>query len=534
MKVRMFNNLQKYFSHVRTCIVFSVLTLMSWDCLAIATSLQPHVATEIYRGTDPFLLAPRNALIIGISEFEDGNGFLPLKNPVNDASKVSEALKQAGFNVTNLTDSLLQNAMTRQNIKKAVYDFATLLRAVGGVGLIYYSGHGMERNGRMYLFPYDSFVRFDRDIEEELMPVSLLYDAFAFAGNNLNILIIDACRDSPLPDHLVSFGPTAHDPLSIPSSKNVLSVYSTLSGNKVADGIGNISPYSQAFVDALNMPDLTLSDFFGSVGLELRHEGIDDSDMNIVDEHLIGGRDFVFSPTQVSFNRERDIYNSAITSGNPSIMNNLIWQYAGGYFVAAAEQWLIAAPRQPMKPVINQASRVAELLKDSNIRDGPSLESAIVATPAAGTKLNIVGKTISANGSNWIKVRAPDSMTAAYVRNDRARVTTTNLVSKESPFDFIAGSDVGTETPTVDSINKIQEALKNAKGSINNIAIVGYTFTRPDKKLGDHEYILYRQAVTADALKKLGIDTSSITIPIEETTDSVKDGSVSVRFNSVR
>lgn len=93
----------------------------------------------------------RHALVIGNNSY---NALSNLKNPINDASAIRDALSLRGFDV-----KYLQNT-TQKNFEKEVKKFATRLKN-GGVGLFYYAGHGIEVEGKNYLVASDS------DISEE-------------------------------------------------------------------------------------------------------------------------------------------------------------------------------------------------------------------------------------------------------------------------------------------------------------------------------------------------------------------------------
>src|SRR5205807_3906784 len=81
-----------------------LLTLATDEAVGEGTPLG-STQPVLYPGATPYLLAPRHALVIGVSTLQDSSGFQFLANPRNDALKVSDALKQDGFNVVNLSDS---------------------------------------------------------------------------------------------------------------------------------------------------------------------------------------------------------------------------------------------------------------------------------------------------------------------------------------------------------------------------------------------------------------------------------------------
>ena len=83
---------------------------------------------------------PRTALVIGNSNYDLG----PLKNPVNDAIDIANSLRELGFDVT-----LLKNA-GQNKMRRAINNFGRTLRD-GGVGLFYFSGHGIQVDGKNFL-----------------------------------------------------------------------------------------------------------------------------------------------------------------------------------------------------------------------------------------------------------------------------------------------------------------------------------------------------------------------------------------------
>lgn len=129
----------------------------------------------------------RTALIIGNGSYTDA----PLKNPLNDATDMAAALKTLGFEVLSYTN-LDQNGM-----KKAIRDFGAKLRTKGGVGLFYYAGHGVQVKGANYLIPVSAQVNTEEEVEYESVEVGLVLAQMESANNNMNIVILDACRNNP-------------------------------------------------------------------------------------------------------------------------------------------------------------------------------------------------------------------------------------------------------------------------------------------------------------------------------------------------
>src|SRR5262249_36954478 len=82
----------------------------------------------------------RFALVIGNGAYKVG----PLRNPVNDARAMGRTLQALGFAV-----DLVENA-DRDRMRQAIRQFQARL-APDSVGLLYYSGHGIQAAGANYL-----------------------------------------------------------------------------------------------------------------------------------------------------------------------------------------------------------------------------------------------------------------------------------------------------------------------------------------------------------------------------------------------
>jgi hypothetical protein len=95
----------------------------------------------------------RIALVIGNSAYQTA----PLKNPVNDAEDIGAVLSALGFNVT------VKKNVDRRTFEDAIRSFGRQL-INSGVGLFYFSGHGIQAEGRNYLIPVNlcDIANYDR------------------------------------------------------------------------------------------------------------------------------------------------------------------------------------------------------------------------------------------------------------------------------------------------------------------------------------------------------------------------------------
>ena len=128
----------------------------------------------------------RVALVIGNGAYESA----PLKNPVNDAQDMADALRRLGFEVIHHT-----NAGKRSFIE-AIEQFDEKLRR-SEVGLFYFAGHGVQLKGRNFLMPVDARVSSETDVEVEGVDAFRVLGKMEEAKNKLNIVILDACRNNP-------------------------------------------------------------------------------------------------------------------------------------------------------------------------------------------------------------------------------------------------------------------------------------------------------------------------------------------------
>ena len=139
----------------------------------------------VYFSSDGFALQ-RNALVIGNGEYN----YSPLLNPVNDAQDIAKMLKKLQFNVVHL-----ENASQRA-MENAIRQFEKKLKN-GGVGLFFFAGHGLQVSGKNYLVPIGANIQEETDVKYEAVDAGRVLDAMYNAGNELNIVILDACRNNP-------------------------------------------------------------------------------------------------------------------------------------------------------------------------------------------------------------------------------------------------------------------------------------------------------------------------------------------------
>lgn len=190
--------------------------------------------------------AARHALVIGNENYAD----TPLKNPVNDANDVAGALKRLGFNVTKLI-----NADEKQMFR-AIRKFGKSLNKKD-VGLFYYAGHGMQVKGKNYLIPIGSDIEDEDEVQFSAIDAGTVLAKMESAGNSLNIILLDACRNNPF---LRSFRSSSRGLARMDAPTGSMLVYATGPSNVAADGDGRNGLFTQSLLKHIETSGASLED----------------------------------------------------------------------------------------------------------------------------------------------------------------------------------------------------------------------------------------------------------------------------------
>lgn len=137
----------------------------------------------------------RTALVIGVGNYAD-RYFSRLQAPENDARAMAGKLESLGFTVT-----MKLNA-TRREMMDATDVFGETLAKKHGVGLFYFSGHGsikLDEADPNFLIPVGTAISSREDLPQEAFNVQRVANRMKEAGNRLNLVFLDACRNNALP-----------------------------------------------------------------------------------------------------------------------------------------------------------------------------------------------------------------------------------------------------------------------------------------------------------------------------------------------
>jgi len=324
----------------------------------------------------------RYALIIGNSNYS----FAPLRNPANDASLMAATLRVLGFEVFEYKD------INQREMKRAIVDFGRALERAGrdSVGLFYYAGHGVQVGGENYLIPVGSTIRDELDVDIEGVRASIVLAALERAGNALNMVILDACRNNPFQ----SGSRAARSGLArMDAPSGTLVAYSTAPGRVAEDGRGRNSPYTQALARAMQAPGEKVEEVFKTVRISVM-ERTNQRQVPWEASSLTG--DFYFVnpavadqtqslpgkipavPAQSNQAVEIEYWKSIANSDNPDLYRSYLSAFPNGLFATIAEERLRSNAAQATPSPQNDLEEQRALWESIQNNNDPSLLQAFL------------------------------------------------------------------------------------------------------------------------------------------------------------
>lgn len=220
--------------------------------LTTSTLIALVLCSGSWRSSECLGASQLRAVLIGNSAYSIGR----LRNPANDAEAMSKSLTALGFEVTLLQD------LEQDEMEDAVIKFSREAEKES-LAFLFFAGHGLQVGGENYLVPIDAQLKAEYSVRHECISLSWILDALRSSQSNLNVVVLDCCRDNPFARNWRasadrSAGLAAPPSIKIPDG--TLIAFATAPGETAADGIGDNSPYTTALTSVLNQrPDEGLS-----------------------------------------------------------------------------------------------------------------------------------------------------------------------------------------------------------------------------------------------------------------------------------
>jgi len=198
------------------------------------------------------------ALVIGNGNYVNTT---KLNNPVNDANDMASALQGLGWSV----DKLLNG--TQDQMVNAVMQLKRRLSASrDSYGFLFYAGHGIQSGGENYLIPVDANIPSENFLRNRTVSVQEMLDELNDAGNEFNVVVLDACRDNPF-----SWKRSGSRGLSVIGAQpaDSILVFATAAGSTAADGNGRNGLFTTHLLNNLKQTDLEVTEVFRRTGADV-------------------------------------------------------------------------------------------------------------------------------------------------------------------------------------------------------------------------------------------------------------------------
>jgi len=195
------------------------------------------------------------ALVIGNGNY---TYFGSLPNALNDATDMKTTLEDLGFAVDVVTDG------NRAQMVEAITRFKNRLSvSKNSYGFFFYAGHGLQYNGINYLIPAKADIPNANYLGDTSISVQTMLAELNDAGNELNIVVLDACRDFP-----TAWSRSTNRGLTVVANQpaDSIIVYATSAGSVASDGTGRNGLFTSHLLNQLRTPGLSVRDVFDRTG----------------------------------------------------------------------------------------------------------------------------------------------------------------------------------------------------------------------------------------------------------------------------
>ncbi len=187
----------------------------------------------------------REALLIGNSNYQYISN---LNDTSHNLSRLKRTLEQLGFTVK------IKNDLSSKKLKQAIDNFRDrLARNRDTIGFFYYSGHGCQMDNVGYLIPTNVNSSKKLDVQYDALNIDKMLETLKEAGNRVNMLFLDACRDNTPTGTKGGKKGLAQAPLT---PKGTLVVYAT-EATKTADDNNN---FINSLIVQIEKPNKSIRD----------------------------------------------------------------------------------------------------------------------------------------------------------------------------------------------------------------------------------------------------------------------------------
>lgn len=340
--------------------------------------------------------ARRIALVIGNDTYQT----LPaLNNAATDARGMAVRLGQLGFDV------ILKLNAGRRAMGRALAEFEGKT-AGADVAMMFYAGHGIQAGGRNYLIPADAYIEVEDDLRFEGIAADEFLAAMKTSGDHLNIIIIDACRDNPLPRRSRSAArglTVTHAPAT---TKGTAIIYAAAPGQTAQDGPkGGHGVFTGELLAVLAQPGLNLEQVFKQTArrVALVTGGKQDPwiTSSVKGEFYFNAAapNVPVAPAPSGGSAELLFWETIKDAENSAAFQAYLQQYPDGPFATLARLKLEDFTQAAINLEPIEETYVA--VRNANVRATPAADALKVTMLVKGSKVHVAGKVAS---KDWLAV----------------------------------------------------------------------------------------------------------------------------------
>jgi tetratricopeptide (TPR) repeat protein len=150
------------------------------------------------------------------------------------------------------------------NLEQMENAVSNLKRKLGGssnsYGFFFYAGHGVQANGENYLIPVEANnILNETHLRQRAVSLQFVLDSLNEAGNHLNMVVLDACRDNPF-----GWARSGSRGLSVVSQapRGSIVMYATGANSVASDGTGKNGLFTGHLLNNLKTAGLSVYEIF--------------------------------------------------------------------------------------------------------------------------------------------------------------------------------------------------------------------------------------------------------------------------------
>jgi hypothetical protein len=162
---------------------------------------------------------------------------------------------------------------TRHAMNDAIEEFLGRL-STDAVGMVYFSGHGVQINSANFLIPTDLEAEKEADVANDGIDLGKLLDRMAQVQPRFSLAVIDACRDNPFKSTGRSIGGSRGLAPPMSNAQGVMVVYAAGANQQALDRLSaqDTDPnglFTREFIKAMRKPGLNVQEVINEVKLSV-------------------------------------------------------------------------------------------------------------------------------------------------------------------------------------------------------------------------------------------------------------------------